>query len=911
MSPTSTWGGPEPYADDGYSSTLLKYLLKQMMAQFSAQGACIALLDESIGQMVVRVHIRLRHPMTSENAGHFLPHGGPGASTVSALRAAKRRITARLNDGSSNVSPSSGPTRPNESATEDVEDVTPQQSELFAVGSRYGIRQDLIGMVWQKDEPFSVSHEEYIAGYHEGQALPFRTDITPSSYLVVPVQQPTLLDDVHGRKRAPTMLGVIVLYHLIPGVGFSFRQRNEALHYVEHIALYLQNERLQRSQRRMTDYLERLQAISTSFPTSVNLSDLIENMYQFASQTVDVSSMCLTLYDRDTSGIYDVFAVNNGRRVENLTDQPVISNKGDRPVWWQVAQREKLKLHFSPAHDVQETARYQELLVGAWGDLRRAESFLFLPMKMFNRTIGSLSLASTRAHAYHPEEIQVLETMVQIITVSIENVKLYERDRVLLHEAKEREGQLAAINSALQAISSVMNVAELLTSLAEKVATLMKADISIFFQPSSSNEELVATAMYGQTSFSQLDDGSDIPAIPQPRNPKEDEELIKLLRLPYMDTFLEHQAKNQSFFYLDAPQLEMLAQQRRDLEGATFLREMLAPKQQVLVIPLSYQSEFIGLLAVLTPRESRAFRPKEIAILLAICAQATSAIRNAQLFEQREETYAQLQRMDRLKDEFLVTASHELRTPLSAIIGYASLLKRQSARITSQHVLRFATKIGSASQQLLDLVENMTAAAQMGAVEKDLEFNISPVQVLSAAEIAANMVTMNVEQNIILNVDPTLWINGGPLHFRQVLSNLLDNAAKYSHAEGQITLSATPTTLQEVALLLPEDQVDHVLLMEQGQMPVVLIRVQDQGEGIRPEDQKRIFEKFVRAPRSLTTPVRGSGLGLYICRRYVEAMGGRLWLERSVANEGSTFSLYLPRTEPPVEIGDSGEYKAV
>lgn len=910
MSPTSTWGGPESYADDGHSSPLLKYLLKQMMMQFSTQGACIALLDESIGQMVVQAHIRLRHPAASDNAGHFLPSGAPGASTMSALRAAKRRITNRLQDGPSNTSPPPSSARPNTYSMEDVEDVTPQQSELFAVGSTYAIKQDLIGMAWHKDEPYSLSHEEYLAGYHEGQT-PFHTDVTPSSYLIVPVQVPILVDNAHGWKRAPHVLGVIVLYHLTPGMGFSFRQRIEALHYVERIALYLQNERLQRSQRRMTDYLERLQAISTAFPTSVNLPDLIENMYRFASQVVDVSSMCLTLYDRDTSGIYDIFAVNNKRRVENLTDQPVISNKGDRPVWWQAAQRDKLMVHFSPAHDLQETARYQELLVGAWGDQRQAESFLFLPMKMFNRTIGSLSLASTRAHAYQPEEIQVLETMVQIITVSIENVKLYERDRVLLHEAKEREGQLAAINSALQVIGSVMNVAELLTSLAERVATMMKSDISIFFKPSPAKEELVASAMYGKTSFSQLDDGSDIPAIPQPRNPKEDEELIKLLRLPYLDTFLEHQAKTQSFFYLDSPQLEMLAQQRHDLEGAAFLRETLMPKQQVLMIPLAYQDEFIGLLAVFTPKESRSFRPKEITMLLAVCAQATSAIRNAQLFEEREEAYAQLQRMDTLKDEFLVTASHELRTPLSAIIGYASLLKRQSARISSQQVLRFATKIGSASQQLLDLVENMTAAAQMGAVEKDLELNISPVQVLSAAEIAANMVTMNVEQNVILSVDPALWVSGGALHFRQVLSNLLDNAAKYSQAEGQIVLSATPTTLQDVASLLPEDQIDHVLLMEKGHMPVILIRVQDQGEGIRPEDQKRIFEKFVRAPRSLTTPVRGSGLGLYICRRYVEAMGGKLWLERSVANEGSTFSLYLPRTDPPVEIGDSGEYKAL
>jgi signal transduction histidine kinase len=80
------------------------------------------------------------------------------------------------------------------------------------------------------------------------------------------------------------------------------------------------------------------------------------------------------------------------------------------------------------------------------------------------------------------------------------------------------------------------------------------------------------------------------------------------------------------------------------------------------------------------------------------------------------------------------------------------------------------------------------------------------------------------------------------------------------------------------------------------------VRVQDQGEGILLADQQRVFEKFYRAPRSLTTAVRGSGLGLYISRRYVEAMGGKIWLEKAVPNEGSTFTFYLPLVdEPPAE----------
>jgi signal transduction histidine kinase len=85
------------------------------------------------------------------------------------------------------------------------------------------------------------------------------------------------------------------------------------------------------------------------------------------------------------------------------------------------------------------------------------------------------------------------------------------------------------------------------------------------------------------------------------------------------------------------------------------------------------------------------------------------------------------------------------------------------------------------------------------------------------------------------------------------------------------------------------------------------VQVHDEGDGVEAEDQQKIFEKFVRASRSLTTPIRGSGLGLFICRRYVEAMGGRLWLQQSSPGEGSVFSFYLPRMDGPIDMGKDEE----
>jgi signal transduction histidine kinase len=898
---TSTWGGPEPYDGETYPPALLKHLLKHMMAQFAAHGACIALPDESIDQMRIRMHVRVRDIYAMQPPGSL----GPGN-----LRAPRRPLTIHLEHDK----PSSLPVRPRpipsalsaSSSVEELDEVPPQQCELFAAGSAYPIGKDLIGYAWRKREAYVMSHDEYLTVLHDG--LPAcQMDIIPSSYLVVPIMEPTLIDEMRGRRRQPRVVAVVVLYQAASGPGFQQKQRAEAMQYVERIALYLQNDRLQRAQQRTSEYLQRLQAISTAFPTSVKLSDLVESIYNFTAQVVDASSMLLTLYDRDTERIYDVFALRNGTRVDIFTEQPSVMLKEERPTWWQVTQTEKQMLHFSPAQEPQKASSYRELLSGVWGDQRQAESFLLLPMKMFNRVIGSLAITSMHPNAYHQEEIQVLETMTQIVTVSIENAKLYERDRQLLREAKQREGQLAAINSALQSIGSELNVSTLLNNFVQSVATMVKVDVCVFFQFSAARGDLFANAIYGSSIITLVDDGSGVPPVTRPPRQAEHDKLINMIRLPFKGSFLEQMAR-EGFFYLDTSQMEELAQQCEE-GGAIFLRE--THMQQMFMIPMSSQTEMIGILAVPIFTENRFFRPKEIGTLLAICAQATSAIRNAQLFEQREEAYAELERMNKLKDEFLVTASHELRTPLSAISGYSSLLKRQSGRISSQQVLRFANKIAGAAQQLTDQVANMTEAANLGAVDKKLELKIGPVQLLSAAEVAVNMLTLSIEQKIAFHVDPILWVNGDGLHVRQVMTNLLENAAKYSPPDTQIQLSAHAFTLAEVAELLSEDQIDHAMLLEQKDLPVVLVRVQDQGEGILPDDQQRIFDKFVRAPRSLTTPVRGSGLGLYICRRYIEAMGGKLWLEQSIPNEGSIFSFYLPRVEPPIEAGeqDTGEYK--
>jgi signal transduction histidine kinase len=881
---TATWGEQEPLTTvEKYPLTLLKKLLQEMIRQFGAAGGCIALYDESVGLMVIRLHMRLRSSV-STSVGNSI---GDGAEAF------RGRVTVNLSNSSSSTP---GKMKNLSQPLEADPIFAVENSALFPIGAMYSNGQDLIGYTWRKNEPLIIRHEDYIVSFQPVDQGSLLRDIVPTWYLCAPIQVPELAFDALSRRQPSKILGVVLLYQTNSGIGFQQKHRVEAQHFSERIALYIVNDQLQHLHLRTRDYMKGLQQISTAFPTAVKLSSLVEDVYQFVTNIVDVSSMLLTFYDRDTKKIYDIFAMSNGKRNDILLEQPIVDTPESRPVWWHVTQKEKRTLLLTLDNQEPENySKYKELLEGAWGDQSRAETFLLLPMKMFTRVVGSLCLASSRTDAYSPEEILILETMVQIITVSIENAKLYDRSRQSLLKAKQREESLAAMLSALQVITTVLHVTELLHKFVETVANLVQAEMCTFFQLSSDEQELVAQAIYDTT-------GKWKDANKSTNKDEKHNDLIEMIRLPFKGSILEQLVENETYFYLDSTLVEELAQASEE-GGAIFLRETHI--QKMLMLPVRYQMEIVGILAVHTPHSNRTFRPEELGALLAISGQAASAIRNAQLFEQIQEAYAELQRMDKLKDEFIVTASHELRTPLSAISGYSSLLKRQSGRITPQQILRFATKIGSATQQLSDLVSNMTEAAKMGALDKKLDLQLGPVQLLTAAEMASTMLSINIEQKITLHIADDIWLQCDAMRLRQVMTNLLDNAAKYSPPDGRIIVTGSATTLSQ----LPEDQVDYTLVADGFDLSVALVRVCDEGEGISLEDQQKIFEKFVRAPRSLTTPIRGSGLGLYICRRYIEAMGGRLWLEQSIPGEGSVFSFYLPCIDPPIEKRASNEPK--
>ena len=242
--------------------------------------------------------------------------------------------------------------------------------------------------------------------------------------------------------------------------------------------------------------------------------------------------------------------------------------------------------------------------------------------------------------------------------------------------------------------------------------------------------------------------------------------------------------------------------------------------------------------------------------------------------------------LDELKAEFVATASHELRTPLAAVYGAAQTLRRHDFALDESGRERFVALIIEESDRLSRIVNEILLANQLDAGRLDLFIEpFDPVDLLErVVESARTRAPAGV--SIAVRVPDSVSAVGADRDkVRQVLVNLVENAVKYSPEGGTIEVGITPCAAS------------------------VQFFVRDEGLGIPPDEQARIFEKFYRLDPGMTRGVGGTGLGLYICRELVERMGGRISVE-SVAGAGSTFSFDLPSADSTTSRTSVSEERA-
>jgi two-component system phosphate regulon sensor histidine kinase PhoR len=235
-------------------------------------------------------------------------------------------------------------------------------------------------------------------------------------------------------------------------------------------------------------------------------------------------------------------------------------------------------------------------------------------------------------------------------------------------------------------------------------------------------------------------------------------------------------------------------------------------------------------------------------------------------------------RLEQLKADFIATVSHELRTPLAAVHGAAMTLQREDVVVGDEVSRQLLGLISEQSERLAEMVDDILLASRVDSPELELAIEHVDVAELAAEAIAALRTQAGERLTLELVAPPSLPpVAADRDKLRQVLTNLLANAVKYSPAGGRI----------EVDMTAEDARAD--------------IAVRDEGLGIAAADQSLIFEKFYRADANMTRGVSGSGLGLYISRELVHRMGGTISVE-SQPGRGSTFVVTLPLAAAGSEI---------
>jgi signal transduction histidine kinase/CheY-like chemotaxis protein len=507
----------------------------------------------------------------------------------------------------------------------------------------------------------------------------------------------------------------------------------------------------------------------------------------------------------------------------------------------------------------QSTVHLRDVLADPDYEFRHARelgafrTMLGVPMVVDGRVVGVIILWREEVEAFEERTIDLVTTFAAQGAIAIRNVQLFQEVQRRERELGQSVDELHALGETSQAVSSTLDLQEVLTTIVTRAVELSGTDGGSIFEFDSAARRFRLRTCYGTS-----------------------EELERTLRATVIEldeTFIGRAAAAG-----EAHQAPDLEQETPDPHIDALRR---AGWRSLLAVPLLREQEIIGMLVVRRTVPGR-FRESTTDLMETLASQSAVAIHHARLFRELEEKSAELELAGRHKSEFLASMSHELRTPLNAVIGFSDVLLEQMFGELNERQEAYIRDIRDSGRHLLELINEILDLSRIEAGRMELE--VAPLSLPELMEHGLAMVRERATQHRItvsLDVAPEVGVVwGDELKLKQVVLNLLTNAVKFTPDGGSVDAMATVVGAE------------------------ASVTVRDTGIGIAEDEQERIFVAFQRGGRSPQASAEGTGLGLTLSKRIVELHGGRLWVT-SRPGAGSTFGFAIPVRQPPAHPHDA------
>ncbi|MFT5194955.1 MAG: signal transduction histidine kinase/ActR/RegA family two-component response regulator [Candidatus Promineifilaceae bacterium] len=620
--------------------------------------------------------------------------------------------------------------------------------------------------------------------------------------------------------------GAISLEHNTGGRSFSPEEMEFASLVTDLLNTTLENLSLFDELLRRAQELISLNQVSEKISSTLNNQELAQIAHAEIQNLTSCKIFLLALVETGNLYIQPLLMVEG---VHEIKLEPV-QIKPNSTFYWAVRELETVLV---------ETT--DPLMVALWeivspyvSEQNPPENCVFSPMAHGGMGYGFVAIFADDHKPFTPDDIQIVRAVSHQAALGLAN-------SALLTAEQNHVSELRSLFNVTRAMATGITSDERVTGVIRTLHTsLHRGSISVLMLDSGGSLHIVGSQ--GQK-----------PMLPQKG---------KLMQSLIGRALLEQSSQYQS-------DLELLPPEEKVGSEATGSQ---------IALPIMISGEVAGVLNAEHP-EREAFSEKDLRLMQSVSINLSSTLENGRLFKEIQEANKKLRALDQLKTKFLANMSHELRTPLNSIIGFSRIMMKGMDGPVNKEQYDDLESIYSSGQHLLSLINDILDLAKLEAGKMALVVDTVDLLDLANSVISTTRGLVHDHNiNLIVDIDPTTrYIEADKTRLRQVLLNLLSNAAKFTR-DGTIALASRP-----------DDTPD-----------MIIVSVIDDGTGIDADALPYIFEIFEQGANSFHPESDGTGLGLSIVRELIQLHGGKITVD-SEPGKGSAFHIHLPRVSPKVE----------